>query len=782
MKVPIFFFALEALCILPIAQQLSFSQQTFTIRGTVTDAAAHEPLVAANIRLLGTSKGTISNGLGGYAISVDTGAHVILFSYLGYQAETLSVMVHENQTHDIKLLASPIKIPEIVVFGEDPALEIIRRAITTKHQWMDKLLSYRFEAYTRQVMRRDTSIAGITESYTTGYAKRGDTLREVVRQKRQTLNVPIDENFAAVRRIVNFNDDEIDLFSIRADGNSSSLTFVGPTAPTALENYDYKLLATRRVNGMEIYEIQMKPKSRIKPLLDGTISIANGTFAVMGIDVKPNDVFSIPFLSDLEIRYRQQFSLYDSIFWMPTNIHITGGFSVSIVGISLPHIGIDFLSSIYDYTINAPLPDTIFEKQRLTIDSAAVKFDTTFWKNNEVLPLTTDEQHAYSTLDSTQTLEKQFEPKGPLASLTEKGTNAVLDILDVHFNRVEGVYLGASKSFDHIFPLLQFDGAAGIGLSDHRVAHDFGVTLFSTASHSLGAGAEIYNTVQHVPDEGYYGPLAISLMALLDKNDYRDYYLAHGFRTFLQYRPKPWLSAEMSYIAEHQSSLGIVTNYSIFSRSDDYRPNPEVTEGAYRAFRWNVRLGAPAEPLDLVSRNALEFSIEHTSPAIANSEYNFTQYHAFLTWNIKTFLGELLFPPSLRIAVSGGTTTGSVPPQRMFSLDSRATGLSPFGTLRGSAVKEFQGDRFVMINLEHNFRTIPFLLLNTPFLYKRSIELLTHASFAQTWMGTTPMISHWYSEAGIGISRIFDLFRADLTYRFTHTKRFVFSFGIATLL
>lgn len=769
------------LSVFHFSQNCVFSQQSFIIRGTVTDLTTHDPLVAANIRLAGTSKGTISNALGEYSLAVDSGAHVFLYSYLGYQPETLSVFVHENLTHNIKLQPAPIIIPEVVVVGEDPALEIIRRAIATKHQWMDKLFSYQFEAYTRQVMRRDTVIAGITESYTTGYAKRGDTLREVVRQKRQTLNVPVNENFASVRRIVNFNDDAIDLFSLQAGSNSSKFTFVGPTAPNALENYDYKLIATRRINGIETYEIQMKPKSRIKPLLEGTISIANGTYTVMGVDVRPNESFSIPFLSDLDIRYQQQFSLYDSIFWMPTNIHIIGGFSVSIVGISLPHIGLDLLSSIYDYTINTQLPDSIFQKRRLIIDSAAAKFDTTFWKHNLVVPLTGEEERAYATLDSSQTLEKQFEPKGPLATLAGNGTEAITDIADIHFNRVEGLYLGASKTFDHLFTLLHINGSVGIGLSDHRVKHDVGFTLFASSAHTLGVGAEAYNALRHFPDEGYYGPLVITITSLLGKNDYRDYYLAHGIRTYLQFRPQRWLSSEMSYITEHQSSLSLVTNYSLIRPSALYRPNPEIAEGAYRGFRWDVRLGDPPEPIDLVSRDALEFSVEHSAPGIEHSAYNFTQYHALLTLHMRTFLGELFFPPSLRIILSGGTSTGTVPTQRTFSPDTRVSGLSPFGTLRGSDVREFQGNRYVMLNIEHNFRSIPFILLGIPFLYKRNIELLAHASFAQTWSGPTPVIPGLYTEAGIGISRVFDLFRLDLTYRCTHPQQFFLTFGIATL-
>jgi hypothetical protein len=136
----------------------------------------------------------------------------------------------------------------------------------------------------------------------------------------------------------------------------------------------------------------------------------------------------------------------------------------------------------------------------------------------------------------------------------------------------------------------------------------------------------------------------------------------------------------------------------------------------------------------------------------------------------------------LRFNLEFGTSTGQLPPQRIFSLESRLSGVAQFGTLYGSDVKEFRGDKYVTFNLEHNFRNLPFILLGIPFLYKHNIEFTTHASFAQMWKGAAPVIPDWYSEAGIGLSRILDFLRADVTYRITEPKRFVFTLGIATWL
>jgi hypothetical protein len=777
MKPRMYFPFLFLICLQPL-----YAQQTYSITGKVTDALTGEPLAAANIRFLGTSKGTITNTQGVYVLSLQAGSYTIMYSYLAYQPETLTVSLIANLKQDAALKSSPIQIPEVVVLAEDPAVEIIRRAIANKHRWMDKLKSYRFEAFTRQVLRRDTSIASITESYTTGFMKQGDTLKEIVRQKRQTQNIPVAENFAAVRRIPNFNADEIDLFSIRMNNKRSSYMFVGPTAHDALDNYEYKLLKTSFQNHIEVYEIRMTPKSRLKPLFNGTITIASGTYAVMGVNVAPNESFTLPFVKDLELRYRQQFALYDSVFWMPTDIRIDGGLSVSIVGLSLPRINAEIVSSLYEYEINAPFPDSLSGKRRLTIDSSATKYDSTFWKEHEVLPLTLEEQHAYQTLDSTQTLEKQFEPGGPLGFLgNNKATGTVLDLLDFRFNRVEGFYLGGKKDTKIFSGRLKLDGSFGYGFSDTRTKYLIGGTVFPLTGHTLGIGGELTDRVEHIPDEGFYGALPITLTSLLNKNDYRDYYRAKGWKIFLSSSPKEEIEAQASFINEEQSSLGATTDYSFFFRSESYRLNPMIIEGTMRSVLLELRLGDEPVPLDLVSYKALELSVEHSSPHIAGSDFDFTRYHGVLSWSFTTFAPSLLFSPMLRIRISGGAGTGTFPPQRMFALESRASGYAPFGVLKGASVKEFVGERFVMLNIEHNFRSVPFLLLNMPFLYRNSIELVAHGSVGQTWTGTLSTTDGWYGEAGIGISRIFDLLRADVTYRFNNPKRFFFTLNLATL-
>jgi hypothetical protein len=608
----------------------------------------------------------------------------------------------------------------------------------------------------------------------------GDTLREIVKQKRQTENIPGSENFAAVHRIINFNEDKISLFTMNAGNKSTAFTFIGPTAPEALEYYDYKLTGISYINGIETYKIKMTPKSRLRPLFEGTITIADETFAVMGVDLKPNETLTFPFLKNIELRYRQQFALIDTIFWMPIDNRINGGLSISLLGLSMPRIGIEATSSLYDYELNLTLPDSILHKDRLTVDSSSLKYDTTYWAEHEVLPLTPEEEASYRTLDSAQTLEKQFKPSGPLATLTGDGNIGVLEHIDAHFNRVDGIYLGGKTASDSLLPFTRLEGNIGYGFAGQLFQFHLKGTIFTTGKRKLGFGAEVGKSVSNFPDGGYYSPFTISLMALIDKNDYRDYFLSKEWSLFLWYSPTQTFEAEVAYLHDNQGSLLKVTDYSIFTTQKVYRQNPRIDEGLLSSIKFHLRLGEPMAPLDMVSRNAIELEIEHSQPDLLGSTFNFTRCNALLDLTINTFASSLLFPPNLRLRAIGGYGSGTLPLQKYFYPDSRASGYAPYGVLKGASIKEFAGDRMLMLSIEHNFRSVPFLLLDIPFMYRNGIELIVHGGTVQTWMHSTSLSNGWYKEAGIGISRIFDLLRFDLTYRFTDPKSLYFTLSTAS--
>jgi hypothetical protein len=747
------------------------------LSGTVTDSATGDPLPAAHVRIEGTARGTIASTAGEYTLQVEPGTCTIITSMIGYRPETTLVVISRNTVHNARLRASEIILPEVVVTSEDPAVEIIRRAIAYKHQWINRLASYQLEAFTRQVIRRDTVIASVTESFTRGYWQQGDTLREIVLQRRQTANIPQSFNFASVGGIINFNDDDVRFFGY---------TFVGPTAPAALDYYTVHLLRTHRDGTRDIFEISLTPRIRTTPLFRGTVDIADESYALVGVDVEPNEAFQIPFVKEKHLRYRQQFALYPENIWLPVDIRIVADVRLGVIGMSFPRLGFEQTSVITDYLVNVQLPDSIFRKPRLVIDSSATQTDSSFWASNKVLPLTLEEARAYRSLDSTQSLEVQFRPGGlSMAIGGEAGIAGVLlQYADISFNRVEGFHLGAGYDAP-LLPVSDVTVGFAYNCATTTTTYLVGGTLFTSPRHVLGVGFQGYRKSAVRPEAGYFGALINSFTSLLQKNDYRDYYRVEGWRAYLTLSPLRTLSGSITFLDELHSSLPVATEYSLLYRSRAYRPNLPIAEGKMRSVVVSLRCGEPPVLMNMVTRNALEVSVERSTPDIAGSSFDFTRYEAIATLTLPTFARSILFRPGFTVRLAGGFSGGTLPLQRAFTLETASSGIGALGVMHAMEVKEFGGTEYIACSIEHNFRSLPFLALGLPFLYERSIELLLHGGIARTWNRSSLPLAEtegWYAEAGFGVNRLFDLLRADLIWRLTEPRTFRFTIGMAQIL
>jgi hypothetical protein len=753
------------------------SSQTFTLSGAVRDAITGEPLSAATVRLIGTARGTIANSNGLYSVQLEKNQYTVAFSFIGYRTDTLQVTLDQNREVNVSLAPSAIQLAEVVVSGEDPAIGIMRNVIENKRRWIDGIKNYQFDAFARWVMRRDTAIASIMESYSSGYWRKGDTLREVIKQKRQTENIPGAQNFSQVGGIANFYQDTIRLMGFQ---------FLGPTAVDAFDYYNFKLERTRQMSGSNVYEIRMIPKSRLRPLFAGRITILEDRYAVIGIDVTPNEAFNIPMVSDLQIHYKQQFALFLGRFWMPVDIRTNGSIQIGITGINFPKFGFESVTAITDYKLNGEIPDTLFQKRRRIELPEAKKTDSIFWAQNEGVPLTVEEKTAYQKLDSTQTLDKQFKPSGPLMVIGE-ASDTPLKYLDARFNRVEGLFLGGTAEHDSLVKRIKLFGGLGRGLSDARYKWNFGAEYFLDSTRKYSLGVEVFDNLSNIPDENLFTSLSVGLTSLLAKEDYRDYFYSRGIRVFATARVARRVRVRAEATSELTESAVKTTDYSFFYRDVPYRPNIPIQNGTIASLSLKARYGQEAPPLGIIHVDGAEAELQHANSGFG-SDFDFTRLLVRADYRIVTSLSSLFLPPSLQFKFVGGISTGSLPIQRMFALDSRYASFEMAGALKGANVREFGGDQFFLLLVEHNFRNIPWLALDIPFLYKNSIELLAFGTLARSWMTNNSYLPFTnttdgvYAEAGIGVSRIFALLRLNFTYRFAQPQQFVFSVSIAQLL
>lgn len=91
------------------------------VTGVVTDAATGEPLPGVNIAVKGTTTGTTTNADGRYEITVDDDQGVLVFSFIGYERQEITVAGRD--AIDVALRLSTSSLDELLVTGVGIATE-----------------------------------------------------------------------------------------------------------------------------------------------------------------------------------------------------------------------------------------------------------------------------------------------------------------------------------------------------------------------------------------------------------------------------------------------------------------------------------------------------------------------------------------------------------------------------------------------------------------------------------------------------------------------------------
>jgi hypothetical protein len=91
--------------------------QKFTISGYIEDAKSSEKLIGATVYDKATLQGTTTNVYGFYSLTLPQGVYDITFSYVGFQAQTISIDLTQNITKNVQL-QSTITLQEVEITAE----------------------------------------------------------------------------------------------------------------------------------------------------------------------------------------------------------------------------------------------------------------------------------------------------------------------------------------------------------------------------------------------------------------------------------------------------------------------------------------------------------------------------------------------------------------------------------------------------------------------------------------------------------------------------------------
>ena len=92
-----------------------FSQEKFTVYGTVSDLESGEKMIGATITIPSENIGTITNEYGFYALEVPKGSHTIEIRFLGYKTIIKEVTITEKTNFDVAIAEDNETLDEVVV-------------------------------------------------------------------------------------------------------------------------------------------------------------------------------------------------------------------------------------------------------------------------------------------------------------------------------------------------------------------------------------------------------------------------------------------------------------------------------------------------------------------------------------------------------------------------------------------------------------------------------------------------------------------------------------------
>ena len=102
----------------------SFSQEKFTLSGTISDSKNNETLIGVNIYIPALKIATTTNEYGFYSLSVPKGEYEIEISYVGYQTIQKSIALNQNTKQNFSISESGEELQEVIITDNKSKINI----------------------------------------------------------------------------------------------------------------------------------------------------------------------------------------------------------------------------------------------------------------------------------------------------------------------------------------------------------------------------------------------------------------------------------------------------------------------------------------------------------------------------------------------------------------------------------------------------------------------------------------------------------------------------------
>ncbi|HEY6899517.1 MAG TPA: DUF5686 family protein, partial [Puia sp.] len=375
-----------------LTSSLQLLGQTHIITGTITDASTHEPLRNASITNKINNRGTRSDSLGHFRLSVGEGKVNLIISMVGYTTKTL---LPKTDTLTINLSPEIQSLTEVLITNkhgkyrnkDNPAVDLIRKVIANKDQNRPESFDYvSYEEYAKvQLSLRDFDRKKLDRKLLRPYsflfahpdtlAGEDTSLLYPVYLEEKLSNNYYQKNPSRTKQIITADKkvDYGDLVDVRGmsdymntlladvdiyDNNVILFTnqFLSPISPAAPTYYEFYLGDTVVNNGERLVRLNFQPRNPDDFLFRGMLFVTlDGNYAVEKVHLTISKRINLNFIKDLHIW--QEFEKTPNGHYYRISSDASANFSLTARGKGVH--GRKFVS-YSKLATDQPIPDSVF--------------------------------------------------------------------------------------------------------------------------------------------------------------------------------------------------------------------------------------------------------------------------------------------------------------------------------------------------------------------------------------------------------------------------------------
>lgn len=414
------------------------AQKVTKVKGQVIDAETKETLPFVNIGSLGTTVGTSTDFDGFYELESQWMTDKLIISYVGYDSDTVEVVLGKRQTINVELKSTSTSLNEVTITAKkrryrrrgNPAVDFVKRAIENKDKnRLEGQDYYEYKKYekieldinnitdkfrNRKIFKQfqfifdnvDTSAIN-GKPYLPIYMQEGNSriyYRKNPSEKKEYRDAMKVSNFdelvddKTIAQLMKLMYQDVNIYKNNID--VVGIQFVSPLSNIAPFYYHFYINDTIVVNDIKCIDLAFQPANKQNFGFKGNIAISlDSNYTVLKVDMGITDQINLNWVTDM--RVNQEYIKKGDI-WIRSK-------DLLILDFQITKKGFGFFgrktTSYNDHVINQPPDPSLWNGVQKKIDAEDLfEKDDAYWEGNRPIALTKGESSVYEMVDTLQSI------------------------------------------------------------------------------------------------------------------------------------------------------------------------------------------------------------------------------------------------------------------------------------------------------------------------------------------------------------------------------------------